>query len=528
MKQKLVALIAFGLLIAQSDEADAARSNRRAGSRSRSSNVRISGTTTSVSATVADTTTVSTDYTKPAPITDAVAKRNCTRAVVKGLQDYCGKNKCRNATEAFSGFTFPANEMIGENRLTETFCANFIEEAVNNLWNDYDSYAKNDKKVCNIAKARATAAESCYQYAIANGNKKARVGIKEVFSEDELDDYCGTEAIKKQYALYADGDVLSDGDVGTSLTTPFSRVGMSGWSNLAAFTRLIDLKFDTRSNEWPREIVQLVNSINTQGQIACGRDFAAQLKDTSFQLVDKSGSLEKRINEKGLFAGVKDWGVDQIGAFKGTNWADKAKAGKTTEERAEAKNLEEAKEIFKKTLAKENALSEDNKKLQEYTDYKNYKDQKLKGKTEKDIKKEDIEAVNKLKGLMDLLEDTISKSTSTPNNPPAGNQKGIAVPNNGGNSVLTEEDKKALGDLQSYLADKLVADKLPEETEAQKAYLDEIGTYVQNIMKSIGAEKVSSLNSCVTRIDNTKDNPSERISQAKDSCLEIIKDILGN
>lgn len=341
MTKKLIALLGLAVLFNQN--ADAARSSRRNSSSARSAssrrslngNVKVSGTTTSVNATVADTTVRTTDYTQVAPITDASAKRSCTAMVVKSLKTYCGNNKCKNATEAYAGISLPTDTT----EANEIYCANFIEEAVNNLWNSYDSYAANDTKNCNIALARSLAAEECYRYVLTRQNEKV------VISSGDLNSRCGKSAIKSQYKRISNGEKISDSETGDSLTSYFSNVGNIGWSNLAAYGRLLDLKIDFKTTEFPRDLIQLVNSLKSEGNMMCGEKNYTELYDANIALVDKTSSIERKINEKGLFAGGKEYIVDQFGAFKGTNWANDTMAGKTKEER-EADTFEKAQKKF--------------------------------------------------------------------------------------------------------------------------------------------------------------------------------------
>lgn len=341
MTKKLIALLGLAVLFNQN--ADAARNSRRNSSSARSAssrrslngNVKVSGTTTSINATVADTTVRTTDYTQVAPITDASAKRSCTAMVVKSLKTYCGNNKCKNATEAYAGISLPTDTT----EANEIYCANFIEEAVNNLWNSYDSYAANDTKNCNIALARSLAAEECYRYVLTSQNEKV------VISSGDLNSRCGKSAIKSQYKRISNGEEISDSETGDSLTSYFSKVGNIGWSNLAAYGRLLDLKIDFKTTEFPRDLIQLVNSLKSEGNMMCGEKNYTELYDANIALVDKTSSIERKINEKGLLAGGKEYIVDQIGAFKGTNWANDTMAGKTKEER-EADTFEKAQKKF--------------------------------------------------------------------------------------------------------------------------------------------------------------------------------------
>lgn len=409
MTKKLIALLGLAVLFNQN--ADAARNSRRNSSsarsassrRSLSGNVKVSGTTTSVNATVADTTVRTTDYTQVAPITDASAKRNCTAMVVKSLKNYCGSNKCKNATEAYAGISLPTDTTA----VNEIYCANFIEEAVNNLWNSYDSYAANDTKNCNIALARSLAAEECYRYVLTSQNEKV------VISSGDLNSRCGKSAIQSQYKRISNGEEISDSETGDSLTSYFSKVGNIGWSNLAAYGRLLDLKIDFKTTEFPRDLIQLVNSLKSEGNMMCGEKNYTELYDANIALIDKTSSIERKINEKGLLAGGKEYIVDQIGAFKGTNWANDTMAGKTKEER-EADTFEKAQKKFDELTKDINNAKSVAEKTSIFTKqyktvYKNNKKSKnIKG--EKELKNEVITDFAKdISSRLNNLETNISE-----------------------------------------------------------------------------------------------------------------------
>lgn len=420
MTKKLIALLGLAVLFNQN--ADAARNSRRNSSsarsassrRSLSGNVKVSGTTTSVNATVADTTVRTTDYTQVAPITDASAKRSCTAMVVKSLKNYCGSNKCKNATEAYAGISLPTDTT----EANEIYCANFIEEAVNNLWNSYDSYAANDTKNCNIALARSLAAEECYRYVLTRQNEKV------VISSGDLNSRCGKSAIKSQYKRISNGEEISDSETGDSLTSYFSNVGNIGWSNLAAYGRLLDLKIDFKTTEFPRDLIQLVNSLKSEGNMMCGEKNYTELYDANIALVDKTSSIERKINEKGLFAGGKEYIVDQFGAFKGTNWANDTMAGKTKEER-EADTFEKAQKKFDELTKDINNAKSIAEKTSIFTKqyktvYKNNKKSKnIKG--EKELKNEVI--TDFAKGISSRLNNLETNISEIKNINTSSNQK---------------------------------------------------------------------------------------------------------
>ena len=308
MNKKVIAL--FGLAVLASQNVDAARRNTV---RSGMDTVNIRGTTTSINASVSDTTKTSSDYTKIAAVTDAVAKRKCEGMVVDALKSYCGKNKCKSSAEAYAKITLPTDT----SDVNEIYCANFIEGAVEKNWNSYDSYALNEAKNCNIALARSLAAEACYRYVLTNQNEKV------VITKSSLDSYCGRDAVKAQYTQLSNGETISDNEAGDDLTGYFSKVGNIGLSNLVSYTRLLDGKIDFKTTEFPRDLIQLVNSLKSQGNMMCGEKNYTELYNANIELVEKKGSLERKIEEEGLLKGGKNWVVDQGAVFLGEDWATK-------------------------------------------------------------------------------------------------------------------------------------------------------------------------------------------------------------
>ncbi|MGN0929770.1 MAG: SPOR domain-containing protein [Alphaproteobacteria bacterium] len=321
-------IILATILTLLSVNANAARKTRGAGvkvitPRAQTQNVNVSGTTTSISATIDDTTKATPyDTGVIAPITDKVAERNCTTMVVNSLKAYCntgnGTNKCKNPTEIYA--VMPYIKVTDDKNNTiadETYCANFLETAVNKLWNSYDSVATLNEENCNIALAKSFAAEDCYLYVMTNQSEKVLI------SEDNLKSRCGAEGITKQYNALT-GENKTNGSIGDDkLAEYFSKVGNIGVSDLMAYpARVLDLKIDFKTSAFPRELVQLVNTIKSQGNVMCGPDRYTELYDTNMPLEIKQTSLQKSIQEKGILKGTSDWGLDQIGVFKGSDWSD--------------------------------------------------------------------------------------------------------------------------------------------------------------------------------------------------------------
>lgn len=337
--KKQLAVLASILTLFGSDTY--ASRNRRANSiRSRGTqNVNVTGTTTTVNASIADTIASKTAYTSIAPITDKQAERECTKMIVNALKKQCtGTNKCKNATETYAILEFDDANLSGTDDANlsgtsdipsayrTTYCANFIETAVNKLWNSYDSVANLNEQNCNMALARSLAAEACYRNILATKNQ----GL--AFTERDTN-ACNTNAVRNYYKQLAgltekEETLIPSSLNGDDLTKIFSSVGnMSYWNWTALVGKVLaDLDFsENTTSEYPRELVQLVNSLKSTGNIMCGPDRYTELYDTNFALVDKTSSLEKAIKEKGILKGAADYITDQVSVFTGTNSTNKYK-----------------------------------------------------------------------------------------------------------------------------------------------------------------------------------------------------------
>ncbi len=337
MRDKKIIFTALLTLLGFTTDADAARKNRNSGgritaNRSISQNVNVSGTTTTINATVADTTAAKTLYTNIAPVTDKQAERECTDLVVKALQNKCnGSKKCKNPTEIYATLDF---KDLGEDEnkkertsnipkeYRETYCANFLETAVNKLWNSYDSVANLNEENCNIALARSLAAEACYRDLLANKNNDT------MFKDNRDTSKCDATGIVNMYKELTglsekespEGDTLTKLQK-NDISDVFTAVGKLSWktSILTNIGRFADLNFSGNTDEYPRELVQLVNSLKSQGNVMCGPDRYTELYDTNFALSQTSSSIEKAVQEKGILKGGANWVLDQVGAITGEN-----------------------------------------------------------------------------------------------------------------------------------------------------------------------------------------------------------------
>ena len=329
-------LLMFSLLLCLNSVSARRRSVTRAGRRGGGRdvtpiNTNISGTINTVETKLEDTMTVhkfSENKNTPAPTTDSTAQRICYKYVVDRLKKYCkDKKNCTNATEVYASLDFSEPYKVNDVEVAnEIYCTNFIETAVNKLWDSYNAYANNEEKNCNIALARTMAAEACYRHALANQNNKVVIS--------DFKDKCGSDKIQNYYKRIANIDKNKELDEDTKtkindrddLDKYFDNIGNIGFSNIGAYVdRLLSLKFDFKTNEYPRELVQLVNSLKSEGNMMCGEKNYSQLYDTNFQLFDKTGALGKAIDNKGILAGSRDYFLDQVSTFTGTDNEEKRK-----------------------------------------------------------------------------------------------------------------------------------------------------------------------------------------------------------
>lgn len=288
-------------------------------------NVNVSGTTTSISATIADTIAGKTAYTNIAPTTDKQAERECTNLVVQALKKQCsGGKKCKNATETYAILQFDDLNLASSSTVSipstyrETYCANFLETAVNKLWNSYDSVANLNEENCNVALARSLAAEACYRELLADKNTETK--------STRGTDACSTAEVKKYYTQLTGETNAPSSATGDDLQSIFSKVGKMSWKNITArIGRFADLNFSSNTDEYPRELVQLVNSLKSQGNVMCGPDRYTELYDTNFALSQTTSSIEKAVQEKGILKGTFDWGLDQAGIILGEDRIDNIK-----------------------------------------------------------------------------------------------------------------------------------------------------------------------------------------------------------
>ncbi len=320
MNKKLILLTTILSIIGMESYASKTNIRRNLSTRNNTrtaSSVNLNGTITTINANVEDTTKLTTyDPNTPAPITDQIAKRNCAKMVSNAMDTYCKDNKCTNITQIYANLTY--TEIPGQ--ANEIYCANFLESSIKDLLSAHNTKDLSNEKNCNIALATSFAAEDCYLYVMTNQSSQV------IINKDELEKRCGINAIKEQYKKITKEEISESDIIHDDLANYFSKVGNIGFSDLLAYpARVMDLKIDFKTSAFPRELVQLVNTIKSQGNVMCGPDRYSQLYDTNMPLEIKQTSWQKARDEKGLFKGTGDWIANQVSAFTGTNTTDEYK-----------------------------------------------------------------------------------------------------------------------------------------------------------------------------------------------------------
>ncbi|MBR1544463.1 MAG: hypothetical protein IJ638_00770 [Alphaproteobacteria bacterium] len=310
-----------------------------------------------------------------ADATNNQAKRLCAIAMADALKTYCKSYPCQSKLKVELSFNFDlptlssvsadvnGNSCSGKD--LNTFCTAFQSELLDGLWDLYSEKNIRERKNCNMAMAKYSAAQDCFQYIQAEKNQS----VGGIFDSSKIsgldkgiDSRCGRDAILKKYKTIA-LDELDDADMNTyfgmasmnedgtvsntsggyqgkkklssTVASLFANVGDNTWNVMGQIGKLADLKLDMKSSTYPRELVVIANTFVTEGETACGKDFASTMQDTSFDLVDNRSSLEIAISKKGLLKGVFDFTLDNTVALVSEDKAEDIKkkgiAGKVKE-----------------------------------------------------------------------------------------------------------------------------------------------------------------------------------------------------
>ena len=327
-------------------------------------------------------------------VTNKVAYRLCALAMADALKTYCQNYSCQSKLKVGLSFDFglsalsevyaDVNGVKCSGTKLNTFCLPFQEELLSGLWDLYSESNVRNRKNCNMAKAKYSVAQDCFQYIQSEKNQS----VGGVFDSSKISDLdkgidakCGRDAILKKYNLIAIDD-LTDTDLNTYLgmaenkggvvsysssgfqgkkklsstvASLFANVGDNTWNISGQIGKLADLKLDMKSNTYPRELVVIANTFITDGENSCGKDFASTMEDTSFKLVDKRSALERAIAEKGLLKGAYDM-------IANDEWKEKGIVGKIKESVDKNKEKKVCKNVYpdaKKDMAKLNSCSGD-------------------------------------------------------------------------------------------------------------------------------------------------------------------------
>ena len=297
-------------------------------------------------------------------VTNNMAKRLCAVAMADALKVYCQNYPCQNKLKVEYTFNFDlptltnisaeVNGASCSGKNLNTFCLPFQDELLNGLWDLYSETNVRERKNCNMAMAKYSAAQDCFQYIQAEKNQSVG-GIFDSSKISDLDkgidEKCGKEAILKKYKTIALDDLdasdmntyfgmakSDDGIVSYSsegfqgkkklsstVASLFANVGDNSWNVMGQVGKLTDLKLDMKSSTYPRELVVIANTFITEGETACGKDFSSTMEDTSFNLLDKRSALERAIAKKGILKGTFDYVLDNTVGIVSEDKADDIK-----------------------------------------------------------------------------------------------------------------------------------------------------------------------------------------------------------
>ncbi len=281
--------------------------------------------------------------------TNAVAKRVCAYAMADALKVYCKSYPCSDVLKVKFSFDFElptlsnifadVNGTACNGKKLNTFCLPFQEELLDGLWDLYSEKSIRERKNCNMAMAKYAVAQDCFQYIQSEKNQS----VDGVFNSSKIsgldkgiDEKCGREAILKKYKAIALDD-LDDSDMNTyfgmakyeggvvsfssdnfqgkkklssTVASLFANVGDNTWNIMGQVGKLADLRLNMKSSTYPRELVVIANTFVTDGETACGKSFAADMENTSFNLLDNRSALELAISKKGVLKGTFDFVLD--------------------------------------------------------------------------------------------------------------------------------------------------------------------------------------------------------------------------
>ena len=410
--EKIVVASIIASLLSQGVVYGATQKNAKRASRTRSNSKRASATRTNIRGNLntatntfsksgnvvsqqSPTTQLSDDTSitcgTPAAATNNFAKRKCTLVYLDALKLYCKNYPCTSKAKVEYNFNFglPVVKNIsmdingtkcsGEN--LEKTCVAYQGEILSGVWDMYSEKTIRSRKNCNMARAKADAAQACFQY--INSERNQSVGAvfnssKKTKLDEGIEQYCGRDAIIKRYKdlsiddwtdtdeQFLSGLALKDGsftttsgfqgrkEMSSTIASVFANVGDASWNIMGQVGKLAEIKLgDMKTKEYPREIVNMVNTFTTDITTHCGNEFAANMLSNNFELVDNRSALEKEIAKRGILKGTFDYVIDNtVGVFGGEksakNIKDKGVAGVIADKIQETKDKNCKANIYQK------------------------------------------------------------------------------------------------------------------------------------------------------------------------------------
>ena len=387
MKKNIFLLAVFLFIIAFNNEVFSAIKNKGRTSRSRVATRSVSGKLSGSNfvgsvQNISVVNSVADDVMScgvPAVATNAQAKRICALVMADAMKTYCKNYSCQSKLKVELSFNFGLSSLSeisadvngvncsGEN--LSKFCTAFQSELVDGLWDLYSEPNVRERKNCNMALAKYSVAQDCFQYILAEKNQS----VGGIFNsskisnlDKEIDKRCGKDAIIAKYKLRAiddlsdddektffggakmndDGTLSFDGEsyqgkkkLSSTVASLFANVGDNTWNIMGQVGKLADLKLDMKSNTYPRELTVIANTFVTEVENTCGKNIADSMQDTSFELVDNRSALELAVAKKGLLKGAYDMVAND-------KWKEKGIIGVVKEKIDESKAKKTNKNVY--------------------------------------------------------------------------------------------------------------------------------------------------------------------------------------
>ena len=269
--------------------------------------------------------------------TAAIAQEKaCGQAYIKAVENKCSNAifnngigddnlKCYSSNDLYlkldtsnvivivDGTTFPYDKV----------CYTYSEKFANEASIDYQVEGENSPN-CRRARAIATGSTACYQAVLAAGRATGAVdSIRE-----KLESLCGASGLKATYAqLFGTDDAEKKGITFPSdLPNRYINTGkLSPAHGIELVGNYLDGKITDKSNEWERQILDVLNVDLALVGSYCGKEFEVARHDTSFQLSNEKSSLARAVDEGGSIKGASNWALGQLSTVLGENRVNKFK-----------------------------------------------------------------------------------------------------------------------------------------------------------------------------------------------------------